>query len=228
MAHDAAPPGSGASRRPWPSRRSAAPSALHIRGSSAIEQPWPPRSFGTPRSSRRSFLSASIASVGNRRCGRRRTCGRTRRPPRSRACRRLSRGGSSLSVQGDRSRRVAPSVSSSIARADGGDALEDAASQHPVGELDVEFALEREHHVHAGVGGHARLVEIAVLGERRGVRVQAAVFLQNGADLFGHLRGAEWGVGEWHSRPHSHRAHPTPIPHSGPTRSRRPRADRAP
>ena len=35
-----------------------------------------------------------------------------------------------------------------------------------VGELDVEVVLEREHHVDARVGGHARLVEVGVARER--------------------------------------------------------------
>src|SRR3954469_12302397 len=39
-----------------------------------------------------------------------------------------------------------------------GHALEDASLEHVVGELDVELAFEREHHVDARVRGHARLV----------------------------------------------------------------------
>ena len=55
------------------------------------------------------------------------------------------------------------------------DALEHAALEHVVGELDVELAFEREHHVDAGVRGHARLIEVGVLGQRRRVLAEASV-----------------------------------------------------
>ena len=78
------------------------------------------------------------------------------------------------------------SCSSADGAGDRRDALEDAAREHAIGELDVERVLEREHHVDARVRGHARLVEVGVVGERVDVDGQAGVVAEDLADLVGH------------------------------------------
>ena len=70
---------------------------------------------------------------------------------------------------------------------DRGDALEHAALEHRVGELDVEGVLEREHQADPGVGGHAGLEQVGVIGERVDVDGQARVIAQDLADLILHL-----------------------------------------
>ena len=64
--------------------------------------------------------------------------------------------------------------------------LEHAALEHRVGELDVELVLEAEHHVHAGVRGHAGLVEVVVLAELGGVDRQPGVLSKDRADSINH------------------------------------------
>ena len=66
---------------------------------------------------------------------------------------------------------------------DRGDALEDAALEHRVRELDVEAVLEGEHQVDARVRGHARLVEVGVVAQRVDVHGQAAMFLDDLTNL---------------------------------------------
>src|SRR5262249_53579452 len=58
---------------------------------------------------------------------------------------------------------------------DAADALEDPALEQPIGELHVEGALEREHHVDARVRRHPCLVEIAVVGQRVDVDGESTV-----------------------------------------------------
>ena len=116
------------------------------------------------------------ASTRPRRAARRPPCPAAAR--RSSACQlgplriRRRRGPPGAARRRDAAPRRAPPVITSrgqlVDRArDRRDALEHAALEHVIGELDVELALEREHHVDARVRGHARLVEVGVVGERR-------------------------------------------------------------
>ncbi len=65
--------------------------------------------------------------------------------------------------------------------------------EHPVGELDVEVVLEREHHVDARMGAHTRLVEIGVGRERLDVDRQASMVVDDLADFVGHAYITEDG-----------------------------------
>jgi hypothetical protein len=73
--------------------------------------------------------------------------------------------------------------------ADRGDALEHAALEHAVRELDIKGVLEREHHVDAGMRGHPAVVEVGVVGEGRDVDRQSGVVLDRLADLVVHGLG---------------------------------------
>src|SRR5579859_7389171 len=128
----------------------------HIAARSIIPQPMPPSSRGTSALIMRAFFSASIASDGKRAS---RSTDSAQGAATSRAIcattftgedcvRSLATG--VLPFRG----RSAPPLQLVDGPADRGDALEDAATQHPIGELHVERALQSEHHVDARVGGH--------------------------------------------------------------------------
>src|SRR5450631_2016779 len=68
----------------------------------------------------------------------------------------------------------------------GGDRFERGLPKHAFGELDVEGVLERQHHVHAGVGGHPGGEEIGLLIDGAGIHGQAAVLGQHLSNGFVH------------------------------------------
>ncbi len=87
-------------------------------------------------------------------------------------------------------------------RLDRRDALEHAALEHPVGELDVEVILERQHHVDARVRGHSRVVEVGVRREHGRIDGKASVVGEDLSDLLCHARiiGSLGAIAQAHLR----------------------------
>src|SRR5438309_3090566 len=150
------------------------PSAVTACATSASASAVPPSSTGTRLDNSPSVRMASTASNGKR------------------ASRSTSNDAlSATSAPTRRARSTIPPSAGAIGQlaqrgADGGDGLEGALAQHVLGELDVERVLEREHHVDAGVRGHAGLVQVGVVADLGDVDRQAGVLGEDMSDLVVH------------------------------------------
>ena len=98
----------------------------------------------------------------------------------------LADAGEECRVAIDRDAHAAPLLQLLEGRVDRRHALEHAALEHRVGELDVERVLERQHHVDARVRGHAGLEQVGLIVERLDVDRKPGVVAQYAADLFCH------------------------------------------
>src|SRR5271165_5326753 len=157
------------------------PRATKPLDTSEYDAPIPPNDLGTNAERRPSDLSAPMVSAGNLPC-------RSTSSAAGAATRSAMRAIMSATPAGSATEVVSwtvlvmfrsPALHFGDTGPDGGDRFERGLPKHPFGELDVEGVLERQHHVHAGVGGHPGGEEIGVLVDGAGIHGQAAVLGQH-------------------------------------------------